>query len=67
MKNVKINNNVSVGCNAVVYKDVEKSGVFVAGNPAQVIKESKAWYIRDGKEFKRRVELCDTYKKKILN
>ena len=67
LKNVKIKDNVSIGCNAVIYKDVEKSNVFVAGNPAQIIKESEAWYIRDGDVFKRRVELCDTYKKKILD
>lgn len=66
LKNVKIADNVSVGCNAVVYKDVEDSGMFVAGNPAQPIKKSEAWYVRDGEEYRRRVELCEEYRKKML-
>lgn len=48
------------------YKDVEDSGMFVAGNPAQTIKKSEAWYIRDGEEYRRRVELCEEYRKKML-
>lgn len=66
LKNVKIADNVSVGCNAVVYKDVEDSGMFVAGNPAQPIKKSEAWYIRDGEEYSRRVALCEEIKEKML-
>lgn len=66
LKDVRIANNVSVGCNAVVYKDVEDSEMFVAGNPAQIIKKSEAWYVRDGEEFSRRVALCEEYRKKML-
>lgn len=66
LKDVRIANNVSVGCNAVVYKDVEDSEIFVAGNPAQTIKKSEAWYVRDGEEFTRRVALCEEYRKKML-
>ena len=66
LKDVKIADNVSIGCNAVVYKDVEDSGMFVAGNPAQPIKKSEAWYVRDGEEYNRRVALCEEYRKKML-
>ena len=66
LKNVKIADNVSVGCNAVIYNDVENSGMFVAGNPAQPIKKSEIWYIRDGEEYGRRVALCEEYRRKML-
>ena len=66
LKDVKIGDNVNVGCNAVVYENVESSDSFVAGNPAQVIKDSQAWYIRDGKEYSHRVALCEEYKKKMI-
>lgn len=45
LKNVKIADNVSVGCNAVIYENVKDPRVLVAGNPAQPIKKSEAWYI----------------------
>ncbi len=67
LKDVKIADNVSVGCNAVVYHDIKCSNSFVAGNPAQVIKESQAWYVRDGKEYCNRVTLCEKYKKELMN
>lgn len=66
LKDVQIANNVSVGCNAVVYGDVESSDSFVAGNPAQPIKKAEAWYVRDGEEYRRRVELCEELKAKML-
>ena len=66
LKNVRIADNVSVGCNAVVYKDVEDPEMLVAGNPAQIIKQSGAWYVRDGEEYNCRVALCEEYRKKML-
>lgn len=66
LKDVQIANNVSVGCNAVVYGDVESSDSFIAGNPAQPIKKSEAWYIRDGEEYNRRVAACEDLKTKML-
>ena len=66
LKDVQIANNVSVGCNAVVYGDVESSDSFVAGNPACIIKHSQAWYIRDGEEYSRRIALCEEIKEKML-
>ena len=66
LKNVRIADNVSVGCNAVVYKDVEDPEMLVAGNPAQIIKQSGGWYVRDGEEYNCRVALCEEYRKKML-
>ncbi len=66
LKDVQIANNVSVGCNAVVYGDVESPDSFVAGNPASIIKHSQAWYIRDGEEYNRRVAACEDLKIKML-
>lgn len=40
--------------------------MLVVGNPAQTIKKSGAWYVRNGEEFRRRVALCEEYRKKML-
>ena len=66
LKNVKIADNVSVGCNAVLYQDIETSDSFVAGNPAHIIKDSQAWYMRDGEEYSHRVAQCENYKRRMM-
>lgn len=66
LKDVKLADNVSVGCNAVVYNDVGDAEMLVAGNPAQPIKKSQAWYVRDGEEYSRRVALCEEFKAKMI-
>lgn len=66
LKDVQIADNVSVGCNAVVYENVKEPYSFVVGNPARIIKKSQAWYIRDGEEYSRRVALCEEYKEKMM-
>lgn len=52
-----IGDNVTIGANSVVTKTNEiNNNVVIAGIPAKVIKETKAWYERDGIEYKRRYE-----------
>lgn len=37
--NIKINNNIAIGANAVVNKSFEEDNILIAGNPAKKIKE----------------------------
>lgn len=61
---IHLGDNVSVGANSVVNKGYELSDCLIAGMPAKVIKDSTAWYIRDGEEFASRHNRCeDLYRK----
>lgn len=66
INDVKIADNVSVGANVVVNKDVDCSDVLVVGNPAYVKKKTEAWYTRDGEEKSRRVALCEELREKMI-
>lgn len=62
IRDVNIGDNVSVGANSLVNSDFENN-CMIAGSPAHKIKDSDAWYIRDGAEFSRRVNECEKLKK----
>ena len=59
---ITINDYVSVGANSLVNKDIIDSNVMIAGCPARIIKKSDEWYIRDGKEFQKRMLKCEELK-----
>ena len=58
---VKVGDNVSFGANAVVNKDMPDN-CLVAGVPAQVVKPSQPWYVRDGQKFVDRVNAVEALK-----
>lgn len=62
---VKIGDNVALGANCVVNKDIP-GNCMAAGIPAKVIKSSQPWYIRDGQEFLDRVTATEALKTRML-
>lgn len=59
-----LGHNVSVGANSVVNKSFG-SDCMIAGTPAKKIKDTEAWYIRDGKEYTNKVNLIEELKAKM--
>lgn len=55
LNDISLGDGVSISANSVVNKSVQESNVLLVGCPASIKKESQPWYIRDGKEFERRV------------
>lgn len=55
LNDIVLGDGISISANSVVNKSVQESNVLLFGSPASVKKESQPWYIRDGKEFERRV------------
>ena len=62
--NLSLGNNVSVGANSLVNKSFD-SNILIAGSPAREIKESKAWYLRDGEKYIDRVNKVEILKSKM--
>lgn len=52
---IRLGNNISVTANSVVNRDCTHDNVLLAGAPATVIKDSPAWYVRDGATYSNRV------------
>lgn len=52
---VDLGNNVSIAANSTVTKSEQRGNVLLAGTPAEIKKESEAWYIRDGERYTNRV------------
>lgn len=65
VKDITIGDNISVGANSVVNQSFPDNGM-IAGSPAHWIKNSDAWYIRDGQEFSRRVMECENLRKQYM-
>ena len=63
INDISLGNCVSVSANSVVNKSIQESNVLLVGSPAIVKKESEPWYIRDGKEFERRVSAVEALRK----
>lgn len=61
---VRIGNNVSIGANSLVNKNLPDN-CMAGGIPAQVIKTCDAWFIRDGKAFTDKVNAIETLKHTI--
>ncbi len=59
-----LGNNVSIGANSLVNKDFG-SGIMIAGCPAKVLKNSEAWYIRDGEVYLEKVKNVEALKKQL--
>lgn len=62
VRDLTIGDYVSVGANSLVNRSFPDR-CMVAGVPAQWIKESEPWYVRDGAEFSRRVNACEKLKR----
>lgn len=62
---VTIGDNVTVGANSVVNKSFG-SNILIAGTPAKEIKETIAWYIRDGESFQKKVHQLEDLKR-VMN
>lgn len=61
---IMIGDNVSVGANSVVNKSFG-SNIMIAGAPAKEIKESQAWYIRDGESYYKKFHKIEELKRKM--
>lgn len=59
INDIKLQDGISVGANAIVNSNFVESNVLIVGAPAQIKKTSKPWYLRDGKEFERRFIECE--------
>lgn len=55
---IELGDNISVAANSVVNTSCAESGVLLAGMPAKRLKESEAWYVRDGEVYHRRAQEC---------
>ncbi len=58
---IYLGNNVSIGANSIVNKSFE-SNIMIAGSPARKIKDTEAWYVRDGESYTRKVQLIEELK-----
>lgn len=61
---IRVGDNVSIGANSLVNKDVPDN-CMVGGVPAKVIKPEIAWYIRDGEEYFSRVRAVEELKRSM--
>lgn len=66
IKNITIPDNISVGSNSLLNnsKNITKNSL-VVGQPAEKIKDSEAWYIRDGQFYLEKVLKCEELRKKM--
>lgn len=62
---LNLGDNVSIGANALVNKSFD-GNLLLGGMPAQKIKESSAWYIRDGEKYNNRVRKIEDLKTQLL-
>ena len=66
-KGAILGDNISVAANSVINGDFPKNNILLAGNLARIIKESDAWYDRDGEMYRDRVEACNKLYKEIYS
>lgn len=59
-----LGDNVSIGANSLVNKDFG-SGVMIAGCPAKVLKNSDAWYVREGGAYLEKVRKVENLRKQL--
>lgn len=62
---VELGENVTVGANCTVNKSLAQGNVLLVGSPAEVKKESDAWYIRDSETFRKRIAEIEWLKKTV--
>lgn len=66
IRDITVGDYVSIGANSVLNSNCPDS-CMVAGIPAHKVKDSEAWYIRDGAEYTRRVQECERLRSRQLN
>lgn len=64
--NVQLGDNVSVGANSVVNKNVLEGNCLLTGIPALKKKDEFAWYIRDGKKYETKVKKIEELRMSYL-
>lgn len=62
---IVLGDNISVGANSVVNKNIQKGNVMIAGAPAKVIKPMDAWWIRDGKYYSSLHDACESLREEM--
>ena len=60
-----LKDNISIGANSLVNKSNNNDNKLLAGSPAQEIKDTAPWYIRDGHTYSSRVERIEALKSKM--
>lgn len=60
-----LGDNISVGANSVVNKSFTESNIMIAGAPAKYIKNTDAWYKRDGSKYTDRVNAIEQLKRDL--
>lgn len=66
IKNIKLASNITVGANSVVNHSFLEENIMIAGSPSIKIKKADPWFIRDGKIFKERYDLCEELRRGVL-
>ena len=59
---VSLGDSVTIGVNSVVCKSINQSNILLTGAPAEIKKDSQAWYLREGDLFTKRFESVETLK-----
>ena len=62
---VVLGNNVSVGANSLVNKNIEGDNIMIGGMPAVKIKDAPAWYVRDGEDYSEKVRKINELRNSI--
>jgi len=65
--NIEIKDNITIGANSLVNKNVDETNVLIGGSPAKVIRERKAWFLEDGKEYEQRVNEINKLKTRLYH
>ncbi|MCX0378906.1 hypothetical protein LI055_04585 [Clostridium perfringens] len=65
VKDIKLGNNITVGVNSVVNNSFVQNNLLLVGMPAIKKSNSIEWYLRDGTEYSRRVNMCESLKKQL--
>lgn len=61
-RKIKLGDNISIGANSLVNKSYEGNNALIGGMPAEYIKNSDAWYHRDGVAYSERVNRVEKLK-----
>ena len=64
LKDIVVADGVSVSANSVLNKNADVTNSLYAGAPAKFIKNCYNWINRDGEEYQRRYEKCESIMKK---
>lgn len=62
--NIELGDNISIAANSMVNISFKESGLLLVGNPAQLKRFRKAWYLEDGDRYYARVKLVEAIRNK---